>query len=112
VLRQVEEYLAGGRTRFELDLDLALTTPFQRAVLTALPEVAGYGKTASYGALAQAIDRPKAMRAVGTSLSGNPLCVLLPCHRIISGSGKLNGYQGGVETKRALLTLEQKTSEE
>jgi methylated-DNA-[protein]-cysteine S-methyltransferase len=110
VVRQLEEYLNGDRTRFDLQLDLELTTPFQRIVLTALPEVAGYGHTASYRDLAVAVDRPKAMRAVGVSLSANPLCVLLPCHRIISSSGALNGYAGGVETKSALLTLEREAS--
>lgn len=110
VVRQLEEYLTGGRTAFDLELDLELATPFQRLVLTALPSVAGYGRTASYRDLAEAIDRPKAMRAVGVSLSANPLCVLLPCHRIISSSGALNGYAGGVENKSALLTLEREAS--
>lgn len=112
VVRQLEEYLTGARAGFDLELDLELATPFQRLVLTALPAVAGYGRTASYRDLAVAIDRPKAMRAVGVSLSSNPLCVLLPCHRIISSSGALNGYAGGVETKNALLTLEREASGE
>lgn len=112
VVRQLEQYLAGDRTAFDLDLDLTLATPFQREVLTALPGVVGYGETASYRAVAEAVEKPKAVRAVGTSLSHNPLCVLLPCHRIISSSGALNGYAGGVETKSALLTLERGASGE
>jgi methylated-DNA-[protein]-cysteine S-methyltransferase len=104
--RQLEEYLAGRRRRFELPLDLALATPFQRIVLERLPEAVGYGRTTSYGQLAAGIGRPSASRAVGTALGANPLCVLLPCHRVVAASGALTGYAGGLAAKRLLLTLE------
>jgi len=108
--RQLEEYLAGRRRRFELPLDLALATPFQRVVLDRLPEAVGYGRTASYGQLAAGIGRPSASRAVGAALGANPLCVLLPCHRVVAASGALTGYAGGLAAKQTLLTLERTSS--
>jgi len=105
VRREFEEYLTGRRRQFEVPLDLTLATPFQRSVLTRLRDI-GYGRTTSYGGLATAIGRPTASRAVGAALGANPLCVLLPCHRVLAGSGALTGYAGGVEAKRLLLGLE------
>jgi methylated-DNA-[protein]-cysteine S-methyltransferase len=107
-LRQLEEYLAGRRRAFDLDLDPVLATPFQKVVLERLPRVAGFGRTASYRDLAVAVDRPTASRAVGVALGANPLCVVLPCHRVVSSSGALTGYAGGIEAKRALLELERR----
>jgi len=106
VRREFEEYLAGRRRQFEVAVDLTLATPFQRSVLTRLNDTVGYGRTTSYGGLATAIGRPTASRAVGAALGANPLCVLLPCHRVLAGSGALTGYAGGVEAKRLLLALE------
>jgi methylated-DNA-[protein]-cysteine S-methyltransferase len=83
-----------------------LTTPFQRQVLTVLPQVVGYGRRASYGEVAAGLGRPKASRAVGTALGANPLCVVLPCHRVVGATGALTGYAGGLEAKRYLLDLE------
>ncbi len=107
-LRQLEQYLAGRRRAFELDLDPVLATPFQKIVLDRLPQAVGYGRTASYRDLAAAIERPTASRAVGTALGANPLCVVLPCHRVVASSGALTGYAGGLEAKQALLELEQR----
>jgi methylated-DNA-[protein]-cysteine S-methyltransferase len=104
--RQLEDYLAGRRHDFDLTVDLALTTPFQRQVLTALPQVVGYGRRASYGEVAVGLGRPKASRAVGTALGANPLCVVLPCHRVVGATGALTGYAGGLAAKRYLLDLE------
>jgi methylated-DNA-[protein]-cysteine S-methyltransferase len=87
-------------------VDLALATPFQREVLTALPVAAGYGRTATYGELARAVGRPAAARAVGGALNHNPLCVVVPCHRVVAASGDLTGYAGGLDAKRHLLALE------
>jgi methylated-DNA-[protein]-cysteine S-methyltransferase len=87
-------------------VDLALATPFQREVLTALANGVGYGRTASYGDLARAIGRPAASRAVGGALNHNPLCVVVPCHRVVAASGALTGYAGGLAAKRLLLQLE------
>ncbi|GAA3577342.1 methylated-DNA--[protein]-cysteine S-methyltransferase [Kribbella ginsengisoli] len=109
VRRQLDEYLTGQRKAFELNVDLTLATPFQRLVLTDLPDHTSYGKTTTYGQVAGEIDRPKAARAVGTALGANPLCVVIPCHRVIGASGALTGYAGGLEAKRFLLNLESKS---
>jgi methylated-DNA-[protein]-cysteine S-methyltransferase len=109
VRRQLDEYLAGRRRTFDLDVDLALATPFQRLVLEDLPTHTSYGHTRSYGEVAGDIERPKAARAVGTALGANPVCVVLPCHRVIGSNGALTGYAGGLEAKRFLLNLEAKS---
>jgi len=109
VRRQMDEFLAGRRHTFDLEVDLTLATPFQRLVLGDLPIPTSYGRTTTYGRVAGEINRPKAARAVGTALGANPLCVVLPCHRVIGASGALTGYAGGLEAKRFLLDLESKT---
>ena len=109
VRRQLDEYLDGRRHEFDLEVDLALATPFQRLVLSDLPSHTSYGRTTTYGRLAGEIHRPKAARAVGTALGANPLCVVLPCHRVIGASGALTGYAGGLDAKRFLLNLESKS---
>jgi methylated-DNA-[protein]-cysteine S-methyltransferase len=109
VRRQLDEYLTGQRKAFELTVDLTLATPFQRLVLTDLPDHTSYGRTTTYGRVAGEIDRPKAARAVGTALGANPLCVVIPCHRVIGASGALTGYAGGLDAKRFLLNLESKS---
>jgi methylated-DNA-[protein]-cysteine S-methyltransferase len=103
--RQLEEYFARRRRRFDLPLDLALLTGFRRTVLTYLPEI-DYGQTASYGAVAAAVNNPKAVRAVGTACATNPLPVVIPCHRVVRSDGAVGGYLGGTATKRQLLDLE------
>lgn len=106
VRRELDDYLLGRRTSFDCTVDLALATPFQREVLGSLAARATYGETISYGALARALGRPKAGRAVGAALRANPCCVLVPCHRVVAADGALTGYAGGVEAKRRLLDLE------
>lgn len=106
VRRQLDEYLAGHRKTFDLDVDLALATPFQRLVLGDLPAYTSFGHTTTYGELARELDRPKAARAIGTALGANPVCVLLPCHRVVGASGALTGYAGGLAAKAFLLNLE------
>jgi methylated-DNA-[protein]-cysteine S-methyltransferase len=105
VRRQLAAYLAGRRRRFELAVDPVLATSFQRTVLARLPEV-GYGARISYRELATRLGRPQAARAVGAALGANPLCVVLPCHRVVASSGALTGYAGGLEAKQLLLDLE------
>jgi methylated-DNA-[protein]-cysteine S-methyltransferase len=105
-LRQLDEYFAGRRHAFELDLDLRLATPFQRSVLTTLADEVGYGERATYGALAASMDKPSASRAVGGALGANPLCIVIPCHRVVGAHGELTGYAGGMPAKRYLLELE------
>jgi methylated-DNA-[protein]-cysteine S-methyltransferase len=78
---------------------------FQRAVLEELARVP-YGATSTYGALAAAIEQPRAARAVGGALNRNPIPVVLPCHRVVGADGRLVGYGGGLDRKRALLELE------
>ncbi|TCO46025.1 methylated-DNA-[protein]-cysteine S-methyltransferase [Kribbella antiqua] len=109
VRRQLDEYLAGRRHEFDLEVDLALATPFQRIVLSDLPVHTSYGHTTTYGRLAGEIHKPRAARAVGTALGANPVCVVLPCHRVIGSSGALTGYAGGLDAKRFLLNLESKS---
>ncbi|MDH6137873.1 methylated-DNA-[protein]-cysteine S-methyltransferase [Kitasatospora sp. MAA4] len=104
-VHQIDGYLAGELREFALPLDLRLATAFGRQVLAALAGV-GYGRTATYGELARAIGRPTAARAVGARLGANPLCVVLPCHRVVGSTGSLTGYAGGTDAKRQLLALE------
>ena len=102
-----DDYLAGSEHALErLDVDLTLATPFQRDVLPALTTTVGYGERTTYGALAAAIGRPTAARAVGAALGANPLCIVLPCHRVVASSGALTGYAGGLAAKTYLLDLE------
>src|SRR6516162_10250993 len=100
--RQLEEYFAGRRRRFDLPLDLALSTGFRRTVLTYLPGI-DYGQTASYGAVAAAVSNPKAVRAVGTACATNPPPLVIPCHRVVRSDGAIGEYLGGTATKRQLL---------
>src|SRR3954451_4485292 len=104
VRRELDEYFAGNRRRFDLPLDLRVA-PFHAAVLTELARVP-YGKTETYGSLAAKAGRPRAARAVGTVMNRNPIPIILPCHRIVGASGALTGYAGGLDIKRHLLQLE------
>ncbi len=103
--RQLEEYFGGGRRRFELAVDLRLSSGFRRRVLGYLPDIA-YGETASYQAVAAAVDNPRAVRAVGTACATNPLPLVIPCHRVVRSDGLPGMYRGGPERKRQLLDLE------
>lgn len=110
VRRELDRYFAGKRDGFDLPVDLALATPFQRSVLAALRATVDFGTTTTYGALAARLGRPRAARAVGAALGANPVCVIVPCHRVLGASGQLTGYAGGVEAKRWLLALERPPS--
>ena len=101
---QVEEYLAGGRTEFDLTFDLR-GTAFQQEVWLGLASIQ-LGETSTYGELAMRIGRPKAVRAVGAAIGRNPISIILPCHRVIGASGDLTGFAGGIETKRSMLAFE------
>jgi methylated-DNA-[protein]-cysteine S-methyltransferase len=103
--REIEEYFAGRRSRFDLPLDFQLSHGFRRTILSHLTEI-GYGKTASYAAIAAAAGNPKAVRAVGTACATNPLPVVVPCHRVVRSDGTVGQYVGGSDVKRALLTIE------
>jgi methylated-DNA-[protein]-cysteine S-methyltransferase len=103
-VEQLEAYFAGGRTDFELELDL-VGTQFQRRVWAALQTIP-YGETRSYGEIARQIGAPGAFRAVGLANGHNPIGIIVPCHRVIGSNGSLTGYGGGLDRKRALLELE------
>jgi len=103
-VRQMEEYLAGQRKKFDLDLDLH-GTPFQKRCWNALLKIP-YGKTCSYAELAQAVGSPDGFRAVGQANHRNPVAIIVPCHRVVTTEGTLGGYGGGLEAKRWLLELE------
>lgn len=105
-LKQLREYFAGARKEFSLPVSLH-GTPFQLADWAALRTIP-YGETRSYGQLAAQLGNPKAARAVGMANHANPVCILIPCHRVIGADGSLIGYGGGIDMKRALLELEQK----
>ena len=81
-------------------------TPFQQQVWEALKAIP-YGKTVSYGEIAQAIGKPQASRAVGAANGKNPISIIFPCHRVIGSTGNLVGYGGGLAIKEKLLALEQ-----
>jgi methylated-DNA-[protein]-cysteine S-methyltransferase len=101
----IAAYFAGDLTALD-GLEVKTNgTAFQRDVWAALRRIPA-GATVSYGQLAQAIGRPKAVRAVGLANGGNPVGVIVPCHRVIGANGTLTGYAGGVERKRALLRHE------
>lgn len=106
-IEQLDSYFHGKRETFDLPLDLGCGTDFQQAVWNALLAI-GYGETTSYLSIAQAIGRPKAVRAVGGAVGRNPLGIVLPCHRVLGSGGALTGYTGGLDRKVALLTLEQR----
>lgn len=101
---QLAEYFAGTRTRFDLPL-APVGTEFQRRVWAATSAIP-FGETATYGEIARKIGAPNAARAVGGALNRNPICIVVPCHRVVGSSGKLTGYDGGVDRKAFLLTLE------
>lgn len=106
--RQLAEYFAGDRQGFDLPL-APRGTDFQQRVWASLCAIP-YGETRSYGQVAHALGLvPGASRAVGLANSRNPLPVVVPCHRVIGADGTLTGYAGGLERKRTLLGLEQRT---
>ena len=102
--RQLEEYFAGRRLDFDLPL-AAQGTAFQNEVWTALQSVSA-GSVTSYAEIAQQIGNPKAARAVGTAVGRNPICILIPCHRVLASGGGFGGYVAGIDCKRQLLRLE------
>ncbi len=101
---QVLEYFKGRRTRFELELAPA-GTPFQQAVWKELLRIP-HGTTCSYGELAKRLGKPGASRAVGSANGRNPICLIIPCHRVIASDGGLGGFAFGVELKSRLLKME------
>jgi len=101
---QLLEYMAGRRKTFDLPL-APQGTPFQQRVWAALRDIP-YGQTRSYREIAQAVDCPKGFRAVGLANNRNPIPIFIPCHRVLGADGSLTGYAGGLELKKALLSIE------
>jgi methylated-DNA-[protein]-cysteine S-methyltransferase len=106
---QLEEYFAGERQTFELDLDLA-GTEFQQRLWRALQDV-DYGRTTTYGNLARELDvsgsgSSSGARKVGWAVGSTPTPIVVPCHRVIGADGSLTGYGGGLQRKQALLDFE------
>lgn len=106
-LKQVQAYLDGERTDFDLPTDISILTDFQQQVLQATQQIPR-GRIATYMDIARKIGNPKAVRAVGQALGRNPIPIVIPCHRVIASNGSLGGYSGGggLETKAKLLKLE------
>jgi len=98
-------YFDGHKVGFPDKLDLSGATPFQREVWEKT-RLIPYSETRSYSWVAKQIGKPKAARAVGQALAKNPLPLIVPCHRVVAGDGKLGGFSEGVEMKSYLLSLE------
>ncbi len=107
-IAQLEEYFAGKRKQFDINLSFS-GTPFQQHVWHQLTKIP-FGQTVSYKDIAKRIKNPKAVRAVGTANGKNPFCIIVPCHRVIAADGTIGGYGGGIANKRKLLELEQNKS--
>jgi len=103
---ELEQFFCGAIRRFHVPLD-PLGSEFQLKVWRALLDIP-YGTTRSYGEIAKAIGDPKAARAVGLANNQNPVCIVVPCHRVIGADGKLVGYAGGLPRKKYLLGLEKR----
>ncbi len=101
---QLREYFAGERCEFDIPI-CGKGTEFQRKVWKALCDIP-YGETRTYGQIAAAVGKPKACRAVGGACNRNPIMIVVPCHRVIGGNGKLVGFGGGLAMKEKLLSLE------
>lgn len=101
---QLQEYFEGKRQRFSLRLNPS-GSDFQLEVLSVVSRIP-YGETASYADVARIVGRPKAVRAVGAANRGNPLPIVIPCHRVIGSNGRLTGFNGGLEAKQWLIELE------
>ena len=105
VRRELDEYFAGRRTAFDLDVDWSLYTPFGEKVLRATAQIP-FGEISTYGEVATRAGNPKASRAAGRALGANPIPIVIPCHRVIGTNGRLVGYAGGLERKEKLLEIE------
>ncbi len=103
--RELDEYFAGERRRFDLPLDWSLVRGFAQGVLRATARVP-FGSVTTYGQMAEAAGSPRASRAAGNALGSNPIPIVVPCHRVLHAGGGLGGYAGGLDRKRYLLSLE------
>lgn len=102
--KELLEYFSGKRKTFSIPMEVQGTT-FQKAVWEILNQIP-YGETWSYKQVAELINNPKAVRAVGTAIGRNPVSIIIPCHRVIGTNGTLTGFAGGLDKKQTLLVLE------
>jgi O-6-methylguanine DNA methyltransferase len=105
LVKQLDAYFKGRPVKFVFTADILSGTEFQRAVWGKLSELLP-GQLTTYGSLAREVKRPKSSRAVGQAVGANPLPIIIPCHRVISSSGKLGGFTGGISLKKKLLSIE------
>jgi methylated-DNA-[protein]-cysteine S-methyltransferase len=103
--RELEQYFAGTRNRFEVPIDWQLTRGFGRRVLEAAVRIP-FGSVSTYKQVADEAGSPRGSRAAGNALGANPLPIVVPCHRVLHSTGGLGGYTGGLERKRLLLAIE------
>jgi methylated-DNA-[protein]-cysteine S-methyltransferase len=103
--RELDAYFGGAPTSFTVPLDHRLSRGFRRAVLDATAAIPR-GATATYGQVAAAAGSPRAVRAAGSALAGNPLPIIIPCHRVLRSDGAVGAYLGGTAMKRRLLAME------
>ena len=104
-IKPLRDYLSGQERKLDIPIKFMEGTPFQRAVWKALMEIP-WGEVRSYKWVAERVGAGKGYRAVGAACGANPLPIIVPCHRVISASGRIGGYSGGVEVKVRLLQLE------
>ncbi len=105
IKKELQEYFVQGKEEFTQKISFSTGTEFDRKVWLALKDIP-YGETRTYKWLAEKVGRPTAARAVGQSLSRNPIPIVLPCHRIIESDGSIGGYSAGIDIKRRLLDIE------
>lgn len=103
--RELEEYFAGRRRAFDLEIDWSLVGPFGRRVLRATTAIP-FGATSTYAQIAAAAGSPRGSRAAGNALAANPIPIVVPCHRVLRTGGGLGGYTGGLPRKELLLGVE------
>jgi methylated-DNA-[protein]-cysteine S-methyltransferase len=107
--RELAEYLAGGRSFFTVPVDLSAVPEFERAALDTAGRIP-FGEVRSYKWIAEQLGSPEAARAVGGAMAGNPVPLIVPCHRVVRSDGGLGGYTFGLVRKEALLDLERRTT--
>ena len=103
--RELDEYFAGDRHDFDLQIDWRLTAGFVNRVLRETARIP-FGETRTYSEMARSAGSPRAFRAAGSALGANPIPIVVPCHRVLRTGGGLGGYGGGLDVKRTLLKLE------
>lgn len=103
--RELDQYFAGERRRFEVALDWTLTRGFGRRVLQTTARIP-FGSVSTYKQVAATAGSPRGSRAAGNALGANPLPIIVPCHRVLHSTGGLGGYTGGLQRKRLLLAIE------